>query len=297
MNMLRNKIKKRIKSVLKILGLEKIFRLYRLKLSFINDKETTAIIKKDNYTLKTVYNYFEIGKSISTDQIHLRTRDLTLIEINKTPSRTEVINFLLKQIKRETNYLEIGTRDPADNFNKINSANKFSVDPGVEFPDNPVDFQMTSDDFFDSLKNNRILDNNIRFDVIFIDGLHQANQVERDIEKSLDFISDDGFIVLHDCNPPTEYHSREDFYYTKSPALYNWNGTTWKAFYKYRLNKDLTSCCVDCDWGVGVISKKKFFNYLPIDINSYYEYSIFDKYRQESLNLIDFSDLQNIFKK
>lgn len=34
---------------------------------------------------------------------------------------------------------------------------------------------MTSDDFFIKLENNEILDN-IKFDVIFIDGLHLAEQ-------------------------------------------------------------------------------------------------------------------------
>mgnify|MGYP003381534756 CR=1 FL=1 len=33
---------------------------------------------------------------------------------------------------------------------------KYSVDPGVEFKENPVDFKMTSDDFFQKITNGTI---------------------------------------------------------------------------------------------------------------------------------------------
>ena len=52
---------------------------------------------------------------------------------------------------------------------------------------------MTSDDFF--------RDNKEKFDLIFIDGLHETNQVDRDIENSLKFINKGGTILLHDCLP------------------------------------------------------------------------------------------------
>ena len=72
---------------------------------------------------------------------------------------------------------------------------------------------MTSNRFFSQLDQEKILYKNIRFDVIFIEGLHLAEQVDRDISNALRYLKDDGFIVLHDCNPPLERHAREDFYY------------------------------------------------------------------------------------
>jgi Methyltransferase domain len=117
-------------------------------------------------------------------------------------------------------------RNPESNFNGIKATKKYSVDPGVEFKENPVDFGITSDEFFKKLSTNEILSNEIRFHVIFIDGLHLAAQVDRDIQNALDYITKDGFIVLHDCNPPTEWHARESFDYNSSPAEKKWNGTT-----------------------------------------------------------------------
>jgi hypothetical protein len=172
----------------------------------------------------------------------------------KRPFRHEIINLLLKEIKDPV-YLEIGVRNPDGNFNKINATTKYSVDPGVEFEKNPVDFQMTSDDFFAKIRSGEVL-KDVKFDGIFIDGLHLADQVERDIENALDFIKDDGYIIMHDCNPPSEWHARERYDYVFSPAMKSWNGTTWKAFVKARQRKDTFSCCIDTDWGVGIISKK-----------------------------------------
>ena len=122
---------------------------------------------------------------------------------------------------------------------------------------------MTSDVFFENLKGDKLkINSRTKFDVIFIDGLHISNQVDKDILNSLEFLSEKGVVILHDCNPPSEYHQREAYDFENSPARNFWNGTTWKAFYKLRHTNDLYSICFDCDWGVGVISKKQypFFN-------------------------------------
>ena len=219
------------------------------------------------------------------------------LELSKKPYRFEIINFLLEQFNSDTTYLEIGVRNPEDNFNKINSKIKFSVDPGFENTKNPVDFKMTSDTFFEALSSNTILSKEMKFDVIFIDGLHLANQVERDISNSLQFISDNGLIVLHDCNPPTEFHARELYYYLNSPAGGFWNGTTWKAFFKYRQRQDLFSCCIDSDWGVGIISKTRTIGNATKLKNEYYEYHVFKDARKESLNLISFEEFKQNYTR
>lgn len=232
-----------------------------------------------------------------TNPVHLRAQQKTAIEAAKTPLRHEVINYLLRQSgNKETVYLEIGVCNPQINFEKIVAAEKYGVDPGIEFKENPVNFQMTSDEFFRRLTENRLLHPTIQFDVIFIDGLHLAAQVETDVKNALKFLKDDGFLVLHDCNPPTEYHAREDRLYTLSPALGSWNGTTWKAFYKCRLNPVLSCCCIDSDWGIGIISQQKYFPPLNRDINPYFEFAILDEHRQEMLNLIDFDALRKVIE-
>ena len=217
-------------------------------------------------------------------------------ELEKNSTRTEIINFLLNQLNRETNYLEIGVRNPKDNFLNIKSKTKYSVDPGVEFKKNPVDFKMTSDLFFSNLEEGKILSKDIKFDVIFIDGLHLAEQVDRDIINSLKYIKEDGFIVLHDCNPPTEWHAREEYNFTKTPAGGFWNGTTWKAFLKWRYNDSVESCCVNTDWGVGVISKNNPIGRKITSPNLFFEFQTLDKNREEMLNLMTFNEFKKMIE-
>lgn len=255
--------------------------------------------------MSSLYKRFRIRyegvKRLLADKYHFDAIRKSEIEAAKTPVRTDIINFLLGSIgKQQTNYLEIGVRNPANNFDKIKSSTKYSVDPGVEFKENPVDFKLTSDEFFDQVRAGKILTPQIRFDVIFVDGLHTADQTDRDIQNSLDFITDNGFIILHDCNPPTESHARENYEYWASPAMDYWSGTTWKAFFKYRRNKSLYSCCVDTDWGVGIISKSTNLGPASLVDNPYYEYAVLNNYRNESLNLVSFEQLRaavNAMKK
>lgn len=233
--------------------------------------------------------------SFINDPSFIDGHEKSRVEGEKRPFRTEIINFLLSSFNSDTNYLEIGVRNPNDNFNKINASIKYSVDPGVEFEENPVDFQMTSDDFFKKISEGEILNRNIKFDVIFIDGLHLAEQVDRDIINSLNYLKEDGFIVLHDCNPPTQWHARELYSYIFTPAGPAWNGTTWKAFLKWRSNPSVFSCCIDTDWGVGVLSKKTDIGKsIEID-NPFFEFAKFAENRKDFLNLVDFNTFKNLF--
>jgi hypothetical protein len=245
--------------------------------------------------VKKIKEWYNWGGRFLTNEYQLKVKKKTENEIKKSPSRTEVLNYLLSLTEGDAKYLEIGVRNPNDNFNHINSKNKFSVDPGVEFDENPVDFKMTSDCFFESLRKKELNEVPERFDVIFIDGLHLAEQVERDINNALDFISDKGFVVLHDCNPPSEWHAREEYYYDLSPAGRYWNGTTWKALYKNRMNKEVSCACIDTDWGVGVITRQKKFTHLEDDINPYFEYKVLDRNRSNSLNLMSFENFKKSF--
>ena len=115
-----------------------------------------------------------------------------------------------------------------------------------------------------------------------------------------EFLSEKGVVILHDCNPPSEYHQREAYDFENSPARNFWNGTTWKAFYKFRHANDLYSICFDCDWGVGVISKKQypFFNNIKDKVqNEFYEFSVLNEFRKEHLNLFSFDEWVELREK
>lgn len=153
-------------------------------------------------------------------------------------TRTNIINFLAKKINAKS-YLEIGVREPTGNFNHIECQTKVAVDP------NPLDsmvLPVTSDEFFSANKST--------FDIIFIDGLHHANQVEKDIYNSLKILNDGGYIICHDMNPTTELMQRVPIQ-TDS----EWTGDCWRAWIKVRSsNSKVNMEVVDTDFGVGIIS-------------------------------------------
>ncbi len=213
-------------------------------------------------------------------------------EEQKTPTRIEIINWLLQQTNHRR-YLEIGVRNPENCFDHINADFKVSVDPGVEATVNKATVKLTSDEFFEQLNSGQLSLEHSQFDVIFIDGLHLADQAWRDIQNSMQIIAETGFVVLHDCNPPTRFHSRENVD-EENPAGGFWNGTTWKAFQRFRTESDRNSYVINSDWGVGVIENHRTSTSPrpPASLNPFYEFAVFEQHRQEILNLVEFSALQ-----
>jgi len=190
-------------------------------------------------------------------------------------TRYDIINKIIES-KGYKNYLEIGVRD-GECFKKICCENKTGVDP---FPtSNDTTHIMTSDNFFSTLSKDT------KFDIVFIDGLHLDYQVDLDIENSLNHLSENGTIVLHDCNPPTKYHASETPVFGP-PANGNWNGTVYLSLIKLRLyNNNLKLVTVDSDWGVGILTRdlSETLNAFPSDAISW---DFFDFNRNEILNLI-----------
>lgn len=154
--------------------------------------------------------------------------------------RVALCNHLIAA-RRLNSYLEIGCRNKADMNDRILARRVSSVDPD---PAARAEYCMTSDDYFNN--------HDERFDLIFIDGLHIGEQVKRDISNSLRALNPGGFILLHDMNPPTELHAREENEVNGSfPA---WNGTSWEGFAWHRkYSPQLEMYVVDADWGVGVV--------------------------------------------
>lgn len=208
-------------------------------------------------------------------------------------NRVEIINYLIREYGYK-NYLEIGVCNPKICFDHIVCDNKSGVDPGVEFAQNPVKYQMTSDEFFDKLKSNQLdIHPDTKWDLIFIDGLHISDQVKKDILNSVEHLSWNGLIILHDCNPPSIWYARED--YIQDGRTQPWNGTVWKAIYWLRTHRDdLDVCVLDTDWGVGVVRKSKS-ELIPFD-NPFYEYNKFSQNRQRDLNLIPVQDFESWLK-
>jgi hypothetical protein len=197
-------------------------------------------------------------------------------------NRTDLVNHLIRKHGFQR-YLEIGVRHPKHNFNKITAPHKDGVDPS---PRGRISHTMTSDDFFARLRHDP---NHPPYDVILVDGLHLAEQVERDIVNGLAHLSPGGYIVVHDCNPPTEDAQTDDYDGKK-----DWNGTVWKAWAKLRATRpDLSMWVVDADQGCGVIRRGRQTCFpLPKELHdaSRLAYGYLVEHRQALLNLISVQD-------
>ena len=203
--------------------------------------------------------------------------------LNSEIKRFDILNYLIDQYKL-INYLEIGVFQ-GENIRKIKAPYKNGVDPGAEGYIVPeVDYQMTSDAFFDLIRGHE----DIKYDLIFIDGLHEYSQVKKDIENSLNHLQPNGFIVLHDCNPVSYDAQIPD---RKTIA---WNGDVWKSFVEFIQNNPLYECCVvDTDFGVGVIKNNSNPTITTPLIDM--DYQTFDPNRKKYLNLITWDEFKTTY--
>jgi hypothetical protein len=202
--------------------------------------------------------------------------------LNSSVQRYDIINHLIEKYKL-INYLEIGVFK-GENIKKIKAAHKDGVDPGAEgFTTPEVNYPMTSDEFFKLLEGH----DEIKYDVIFIDGLHHADQVEKDIKNALNHVVKGGFIVLHDCNP-ISYEAQLIPRQTVA-----WNGDTWKAFVDFKSNNPSYKChVVDTDFGVGVINNNGHEYKIENRID---DWDHFNSNRKELLNLISTDEFKTTY--
>ena len=189
--------------------------------------------------------------------------------------RWDLIEYLINKYKY-SDYLEIGC-DQDQLFSKVKIKNKTGVDPT-----NGGNIRKTSDEFFK--------ENEKKFDIIFIDGLHTYNQVKKDILNSINCLKDEGIVLVHDCMPDSLSKQAVPRY------RMSWNGDVWKAIVDLRQNENLEIYTCKIDQGIGVIKKKRNSSILKIEKNikdlkfkDYYKNYI--KY----LRVVDLDEFQRLF--
>ena len=200
-------------------------------------------------------------------------------------TRTEIINFLIKKYSYKT-YLEIGVNDPNNNFNKIKIKFKDGVDPiWRRNPRKGNKYEMESDQFFALLNKNKL------YDIIFIDGLHTYEQAKKDIAHSLNHLSSEGTIIVHDCNPPSKWHQRN---VEEVKDNEEWYGTTWKAFVENRIvNPQISMMTVDIDCGCGIIKFGSQTLYNKVEITKCLTW---DYFKNNKNKLLQLTDVNTFFK-
>ena len=187
-------------------------------------------------------------------------------------NRLDVIQQIINH-KQANTYLEIGVKK-GKAFLEIRARKKIAIDPLFKisrkrkikfFLKNFSNisneyYEMTSDMFFDK---HAVRLNNLKgIDVAFIDGLHTYKQSLKDVHNCLKFLNQSGVIVMHDCNPQSETESQCLDIMEKKESMdlpgsgIAWSGDVWKTIANLRSTRsDLNIFVLDCDHGVGIITK------------------------------------------
>lgn len=179
---------------------------------------------------------------------------------------TKLLNHIIEKYGLNT-YLEIGVQWGV-NFHAINLplTSKVGVDPD---PDSAATFIGTSDDWFKKHKS--------PIDLAFLDGFHIAEQVKKDFENALKYLTVYGMIVLHDTVPELEERTlipRE----TKQ-----WNGNVYSFACKLGEYDGIDFKTFEFDHGCTVIWIDKNKKGVKIDEEITWEY--FQKNKTELLRV------------
>ena len=154
--------------------------------------------------------------------------------------------FINKAISKYTNcnYLEIGVENN-DVFNSIplKLKNKYGVDPVCG-----GNYRLTSDAFFEKYKH-------LKFDVIFIDGLHHYLQCQKDAINSINSLNKKGVIFFHDMLPQNSY---EELVPRKQAS---WTGDVWKVAVELTNSNNCEFKIINVDHGIGVLKINDNFEY------------------------------------
>jgi hypothetical protein len=193
-------------------------------------------------------------------------------------NRNEVINYMISRYNYKS-YLEIGCSNNS-NFNKINAELKEGIEPRSV----GGTVKCTSDEFF--------IFNKIPFDIVFIDGMHECNQVVRDIDNSLKILNNKGMIILHDTIPHAEYMQMMPLSAAQVSKNYKggWTGDVWKAVCAMRSREDIVCRTLDIETGLTFIVKEHNKHLLHIH-NNLLNWQYFYDNKENILNIIDKNDL------
>jgi hypothetical protein len=146
-----------------------------------------------------------------------------------------IINRLLRGRPEPRSYLEIGIA-AGETLRSVNAHHVVGVDPypgEFQVPENCTIHRMTSRDYFASLTND------VRFDVIFVDGLHLWQDCLEDTLSAFDHLANEGFVIIDDVYPagPDEavrassYEEAVRIAATAGRDITSWMGDVWRVLF------------------------------------------------------------------
>jgi len=183
-------------------------------------------------------------------------------------TRSDMINMIAKKINAKS-YLEIGVQT-GKTFIAVAIEHKIGVDPDPRWKHQT--YLMTSDQYFDQIEGN--------FDIIFVDGLHHSEQVNKDIQNALKRLNIGGVILVDDVAP------KKESYQTRDITDIHWCGDVWRSWLdtRYRYLNDYYTRTYDIAFGIGIITKESNLNKV-INNSLHYVMKI-----QNNAPYIDFKD-------
>ena len=159
--------------------------------------------------------------------------------------KQDIVNYLISKYNLKS-YLEISTPTTSGVYQDIICNDKTILFYSINQPMVRTDIDIIPLDDYKNIKFDK------KFDIIFVDPYHTFEQTNHDLEFAYGLLSENGFIVVHDC-------------YTTLKELYNieyqdegWCGETYKSFINFNINHpEYQLFVIDCDFGCGIISKNK----------------------------------------
>ena len=187
-----------------------------------------------------------------------------------------LINDLISDLNYKS-YLELGV-SIGESWKLISCENKIGVDNNINVA-NEFDgvIHSTTDDYF--------LNNKDKFDLIYIDALHEKNQVYKDFKNSFNVLNDSGVIIFHDVNPfdisQTHFNSSGDVF-----ELWIELAKTYKVYIiKNEYDGD----------SVGIFIKSKNSKFIDIELKDY-TYQFFSENREDFISYLNYEEIINKIK-
>ena len=187
-----------------------------------------------------------------------------------------LINDLISDLNYKS-YLELGV-SIGESWKLISCENKIGVDNNINVA-NEFDgvVHATTDDYF--------LNNKDKFDLIYIDALHEKNQVYKDFKNSFNILNDSGVIIFHDVNPfdisQTHFNSSGDVF-----ELWIELAKTYKVYIiKNEYDGD----------SVGIFIKSKNSKFIDIELKDY-TYQFFSENREDFISYLNYEEIINKIK-
>lgn len=155
----------------------------------------------------------------------------------------ELVNSLISLVKAKT-YLKIGVFQGRTFFN-VEIENKTAVDPNFRFnykekiKDKEFYFNMTSDDYFYEMPNllKTTYKEQIKFDIIYLDGLHLFSQTYKDFLNTFKYTSQKTLWIFDDTIPSDPYSAIPNqslcYEYRSAAGLKStaWHGDIYKILF------------------------------------------------------------------